>query len=161
MVDLMGYLEQALKDVELYQEQLLVSDEEMRVGLEISDTEETATLILKEKPEILAGLQNCDVKFTFSNKTLQQVAKYEKDGFALATRATMSDPLTTNFSIVRKFYNQLRPLSASEPISFCPEKSRFERFATSWQGKRRGLHPFPLRIGRAFDLPGISLTRAK
>jgi mannose-6-phosphate isomerase-like protein (cupin superfamily) len=146
MINLMSYLEKALKEVELYQERLLVSEEEVRVGFEITDSGETATLILKDELEILEGLQNCDIKITLSKETLQQVAKYEKDGFALAGRARMSDVRPINF----EFLNREKAPQSIEAIKrlgtyfLLPGRIKIREIRHELAGEAHGASPIPL-----------------
>jgi mannose-6-phosphate isomerase-like protein (cupin superfamily) len=152
MIDLRRYLKQALKDVELYQERLLVSDEEVRVGFEITDTGETATLILKKIPKILTGLQNCDVKLTFSKETLRQVAKYEKDGFALAARAKMSDvrPINYEFLNREKVRQSIETIKRLGTFFLLPGRIKIREIRHELAGEAHGASPIPLAYWEGF-----------
>lgn len=145
MVSLINFLERALNEAELYQSRLIVSEKEVRVGFETSDTGESATLILKEKPEILEGLQDCDVKITFSTETLQQIATYEKDGFALAARAQMDDVRPVNYEFLNR---EKAPLSI-EVIKrlgtyfFLPGRIKIRKIRKDLAGEAHGASPIP------------------
>lgn len=118
----------------------------MRVGFEITDTEETASLILKEKPEILTGLQKCDVKRMFSKGTLQQVAKYEKDGFTLAARTKTSDvrPINYEFLNREKVPESIETSKRLGTYFFLPGKIKIREIRHELAGEAHGASPIPL-----------------
>jgi mannose-6-phosphate isomerase-like protein (cupin superfamily) len=152
MTTLVHYIDRALREMELYQDLLLVSDEEFHIGFQITDTEESATLILKKKPTVLSGLHDCDFKVTFNNETLQQICKYEKDAFALAGRAKIDDVRPINFEILKgdRVSDAIETIKRLGTYLFIPGRIKIRNIQYTLAGKAHGASPIPLAYWKGF-----------
>ncbi len=145
MSSLVEIITKALEEAQLYQELLQVTDEEVRVGFELTDTDEAVTLILKEHPEVLTGLQKPDLKFMLTHETLLQISSYQKDAFALAARARMDDVRPINF----EFLNREKMALSMETIKrlgtyfFVPGRIKIRQIRNDLAGKAHGAKPIP------------------
>lgn len=142
----MKYLKKAIEEVVLYQELLAPSAEEIRIGFEITDTGDSATLILGKIPEAIAGLQKPDCKISMNNETLEQIFHYKRDAFALAARARMDEVRPINYA----FLNQEKASLAIEAIKrlgtyfFLPGKIKIRQIQLELAGEAHGAQPIPL-----------------
>jgi mannose-6-phosphate isomerase-like protein (cupin superfamily) len=152
MTQLLKFLKKAVEEVVLYQELLKPSAEEIRIGFAITDTEESATLILRKTPHLSTGLQNPDCKITMNSETLEQIAHYEKDAFALVSRARMDEARPINF----EFMDQEKAPLAIETIKrlgtyfLLPGKIKMRRIQLRFAGEAHGAQPIPLAYWEDF-----------
>jgi mannose-6-phosphate isomerase-like protein (cupin superfamily) len=143
---LIDALNQLLRDVELYKNLLWSFPGEMNVGVELTDTGETATIRLGEDIQIDDGLTNPDIKTTMSIHVLNQLLRGEADAMALGGRGRLDEDRPINF----EFYSKDRLKEAMEALYtlatffFNPQKIKMKKLTRELGGEAHGAHPVPL-----------------
>jgi len=96
-------LETLLEDAEFYMDLIKPTEGEMKICVELTDTGETATLILGDKPKVIEGrVEDADRKISMKNQVLTNVLMQKADAFALAARARMDEKRPVEFEIFKK-----------------------------------------------------------
>jgi mannose-6-phosphate isomerase-like protein (cupin superfamily) len=135
-----------LEDVSLYEDLLLVHKGIMKAGVELVDTDETATLTLADKASVVAGLVDPDFKISMESQTFWRIMQGKADAFALAGRARSDEARPIEFQV----YNKERGKEAWETIRalltyfFTPRKIKVKRLHLELAGEAHGAHPIPL-----------------
>jgi hypothetical protein len=139
-------LTRLLEDATLYIDQLKPPQGETRICVELSDTKETATLVLGNNPQVLKDSQNPDCKILMEKRVLLDLLERKADAFALAGRGKMDEKRPIDFEI----YNKERAGEIWEVIKtvltcfFTPGKIKVKSLKPELAGLAHGAHPIPL-----------------
>jgi len=139
-------IKKLLEDVSLYEDLLMMDKGEIRAGIELIDTGETATLILDHKASAVEGLANPDFKVSMNSQTFWKITQRKADAFALAGRARPDEARPMEFEI----YSKERSKEVWETIKallanfFTPGKIKIKSLHPELAGQAHGAHPIPL-----------------
>jgi mannose-6-phosphate isomerase-like protein (cupin superfamily) len=118
----------------------------MRIGVELTDTHETATLTLGDTLTVRAGLADPDFKVTLTSTIFDRILKREADAFALAGRARLDEVRPINFEFYRaeRFQEAMEAIKTLGTLFFTPGKIKVKRLRPDLAGEAHGAHPIPL-----------------
>ena len=145
-MNLVDTLKSLLADSALYQDLVYASEHGMNIGFELTDTGETATLVLGEDPQVLEGLIDTSVTTTLTQDILEKIIKGEADAFALAGRSHIKEKRPIDF----KDIDQSRMGEVMEAIKglgtffLNPGHIKTRRLRLDLAGEAHGAHPIPL-----------------
>lgn len=146
MSRLIEILNQLLSDCELYLEALNVSDREISAGIELTDTHQTATIVVADSVTITDGLNDPAFKITMTEELLEKAMKGQVDLFALGGRSRMDEARPVDF----EFYDKTRMKESMELIYrlgiffFVPGRVKSRQMKLELTGKAHGANPLPL-----------------
>ncbi len=146
MSKLIGTLKQMIDDAELYTDLLYIFPGSMRVGVELTDTGETATLLIGEESRVEEGLVDPVFKITMTAEILEKIMKREVDAFALAGRSHIKETRPIDF----EFIDNSRVNEAMEAIKglttffFNPGKIKRRELRLGLAGEAHGARPIPI-----------------
>ena len=139
-------LEQLLKDSSLYQDVINPATQETRVCVKLSDTHESATLVMGNEMKTLEGSVNPDVTITMKSTVLQDVAEGNADAFALIGRGRTDEKRPIEFEIHTK--ERMKDVwevgKALLTYFFTPGKIKIKSLSLRLAGHAHGAHPIPL-----------------
>lgn len=147
--DLMSILQRFKDDSNLYADLIFDSEEPMNIVVELTDTGETATLVLEREvgvSRIESGEKEADLKVTMASQILRNIAEGKADAFALAGRSKMSENRPIDF----EFLNPARSEEAMEAIKglgtyfFVPGLLKTKELKLERAGQAHGARPIPL-----------------
>jgi len=139
--ELKGLLEKA----ELYMDQIL-PEEEIRFCIDLVDTGERVTLVLKDEPEVLAGSVEPDARLYMERHIFDGILQGEADIFSLIARARITDTRPVEFEV----YDEGKAQEIWEvgkaflTYFFTPGRVKVKRLAPELAGEAHGAHPIPL-----------------
>jgi hypothetical protein len=134
------------KDASLYADLIRINKREIRISVELTDTGETATLILGDKIEVVDGSENPNGKLSMTRQVLNNIAEGRADAFALAGRGGSDEARPIEFEV----YSEERSKEVWETIRalltyfFTPEKIKIKRLHLKLAGEAHEAHPIPL-----------------
>ena len=139
-------LEQLLKDSSLYRDVINPANQETRVCVKLSDTHESATLVVVNEMKILEGSVNPDVTITMKSTVLQDIAEGNADAFALVGRGRADEKRPIEFEIHTK--ERMKEVwevgKALLMYFFTPGKIKVKSLSPKLAGHAHGAHPIPL-----------------
>ena len=145
-MNLVDTLKSLLADSALYQDLVYASENEMNIGFELTDTGETATLVLSETPVVLEGLVDTSVTTTLTKNILEQIIRGEADAFALAGRSHISEKRPIDF----KDFDKSRMGEIMEAIKglgtffLNPGRIKTRSLQLDLAGEAHGARPIPI-----------------
>ena len=122
------------------------SKHEIRVSVELSDTGETATLVLGNKIEVVDGSVNPYGKLSMTRQVLEKIAEGSADAFALAARGRSDEVRPIEFEV----YNKERSKEMWETEAalltyfFTPGRIKVRSLSPELAGYAHGAHPIPI-----------------
>jgi mannose-6-phosphate isomerase-like protein (cupin superfamily) len=143
---LLDALETLLADSKMYEDLLYISAGSMNVGFELTDTGETATLVLGDTPQVMEGLVDTSMTITMTKDILEQVMNGEADAFALAGRSHIKEKRPIDF----KDIDQNRASDVMETIKglgtffLNPGRIKTRSLQLDLAGEAHGARPIPL-----------------
>lgn len=134
------------KDASLYTDLIKTEDSEIRVCVELTDTGESATLILGEEIKVLEGSVKPDGKIVMNRKVLESIAEGKADAFALAGRGRADEVRPIEFEIYTKERSKeiWETGKALLTYFFIPGKIKVKNLNLELAGYAHGAHPIPL-----------------
>jgi mannose-6-phosphate isomerase-like protein (cupin superfamily) len=147
MNECMKVLETLLEDAEFYMDLIKPTEGEMKICVELTDTGETATLILGDTPEVSEGcVEDADGKVSMKNQVLTNILMQKADAFALAARARMDEKRPVEFEIFKKEHTKeiLEVGKALLTYFFAPGRIKIKQLKPELAGQAHGAHPIPL-----------------
>ncbi len=146
MTNLNETLLQLLEDSELYADLLHIFPEDINVGIVLTDTNETATLILGESQSVEEGLQNIAFKITMTSDILERIMKREADAFALAGRSHIKESRPIDFEILNKdrAAEVMETIKGLATFYLNPGKIKTKQLRLDLAGEAHGARPIPL-----------------
>ena len=147
MSDLTHTLLQLLDDAELYLDLLHATEIPISVGFELTDTHETATMIIEEDTiEIIEGINNPTFKFLLTRGILDKAMAGEADLFALVGRSKLSDTRPVDFEFIDKdrIKESMEVIYRLGVYYFLPGPVKARRMKVELAGSAHGAKPIPL-----------------
>lgn len=135
-----------LDDAELYSDLLYIFSGSIRVGVELTDTRETATLILGEKKEVVEGLKDPAVRITMTGDILDKILKREADAFALAGRSHIKEKRPIDFDSIDpdRVSEVMETIKGLATFFFNPGRIKTKDLRLALTGDAHGAKPIPL-----------------
>ena len=145
LVALIDGLSSLCEDAELYK-QVMFREDEIRVEVKLTDTDDSATLIIGRELSLLKGSSGPDLRLTMTSKIFNQVMSGEADFGALIGRSKMSDvrPINWEFLNQDKLSQCMEVLYTFMTVFFTPGKVKTRRLSERLAGEAHGAHPMPL-----------------
>ena len=146
MTYLFDTLTQLLEDSELYADLLHIFPEDINVGIELTDTAETATLVLGEKQSVEEGLQDIAFKITLTSDILGKIMKREADAFALAGRSHIKEKRPIDFELLdqKRFPEIMETIKGLATFFLNPGKIKTKQLQLNLAGEAHGARPIPI-----------------
>ena len=147
MNECMKVLETLLEDAEFYMDLIKPTKGEMKICVELTDTGETATLILGDKSEVSEGcVEDADGKVSMKNQVLTNILMQKADAFALAARARMDEKRPVEFEIFKKEHTKEISEVGKALLTyfFAPGRIKIKQLKPELAGQAHGAHPIPL-----------------
>jgi hypothetical protein len=149
MVDLVESLTKLQKDSELYQDLLHESEEPLRVEVNLTDTGQSATLVLNETggvAKVEDGASSASLKITLNSETLQRIMEDEADAFALAGRSRMDEDRPINFEFLDKgrAKESVEAIKSLATFFFLPGRIKTKKLTVERAGEAHGARPIPI-----------------
>ena len=139
-------MKKLLKDASLYMDLIKTDKHEIRVSVELSDTGETATLILGDKIEVVDGSVNPNGKLSMTRQVLENIAEGRADAFALAARGRSDEVRPIEFEVYSK--ERSKELWETEAALltyfFTPGRIKVRSLSPELAGYAHGAHPIPI-----------------
>jgi mannose-6-phosphate isomerase-like protein (cupin superfamily) len=116
------------------------------VGIELTDTNETATLTLGEQHSVDEGLRDVAFKITMTSDILNSIMRREADAFALAGRSHIKESRPIDFELL----HQDRAAEIMETIKglatfyLNPGRIKTKQLRLDLAGNAHGAKPIPL-----------------
>jgi mannose-6-phosphate isomerase-like protein (cupin superfamily) len=146
LTNLFDILTQLLDDSELYADLLHIFPESINVGIELTDTNETATLFLGEKKSVDNGLKDIAFKITMTRDILDKIMKREADAFALAGRSHIKESRPIDFELFDK--NRageiMETIKGLATFYLNPGRIKTKQLRLDLAGEAHGARPIPL-----------------
>jgi len=139
-------LKQMLEDAELYSDLLYTFPGSMRVGVELTDTHEKATVVLGKEKRVVEGLQGYSVRITMTSDVLEMIMKREVDAFALAGRSQMKERRPIDFDSIdpTRANEVIETIKALATFFFNPGKIKTKELRLDLAGDAHGARPIPI-----------------
>ena len=133
------------EDSELYAD-LLTAGEDIRVEVLLTDSGETATLVLGEEIGVLEGSVDPDLRLTMEGHVFQAILDREADFGALIGRSKMSDVRPIRFEFLRseRVSEVNNTLKAMMTFFFTQGRVKVKRLREELAGEAHGGHPIPI-----------------
>lgn len=146
MADLVDVLNRLMDDSELYADLLYPFQGSIKIGLELTDTNEAATIILGKEKSIKKGLKDAAVRITMTSETLKKIMMREADAFALAGRSHIKEKRPIDFDSI----DQERAPEVMETIKglatffLNPGRIKTKQLRLELAGEAHGARPIPI-----------------
>ncbi|MBN2230316.1 MAG: hypothetical protein JW779_12075, partial [Candidatus Thorarchaeota archaeon] len=139
-------LNQLLVDAYLYLDLLRVSDDPINAGFEMTDTGETATMIISESISIQSGLIEPAFKLILTEDLLRQALNKEVDLFSLAGRAHINDKRPVDFEFIdrKRMKESMETLYRLATFFTIPGPVKWKKLSLDYAGTAHGARPIPL-----------------
>lgn len=139
-------MKKLLKDASLYLDLIVTNEHEIRVSVKLSDTGETATLIVGNKIEVADGSANPDGKLSMTSQVLDNIVERRADAFALAARGRSDEVRPIEFEVYSK--ERSKELWDTEAALltyfFTPGRIKVRSLSPELAGSAHGAHPLPM-----------------
>jgi hypothetical protein len=135
-----------LKDASLYLDLIKTDKTEIRVSVELSNTGESATLILGEKTWVTDGLEKADCKISMTLQVLENIVAGRADAFALAARGRSDEVRPIEFEVYDKQHSKelLETELALLTYFFTSGRIKVRSLSPEFAGSAHGAHPIPI-----------------
>lgn len=146
MGKLIKSLRNLMDDVELYSDLLYTYPDSISVGVEMTDTSETATIHLGKKSGIEEGFHDISFKIMMTSEILEKCMKGQVDVFALAGRGHIDQVRPVSFEFIDKnrVNESLETLYAMAMYFFNPGRIKSRTLSLDFAGEAHGARPIPL-----------------
>jgi mannose-6-phosphate isomerase-like protein (cupin superfamily) len=146
MTTLIDTLNRFIEDANLYKDLIEPCSERLNVGIKLTDTDETATLVIGEEIEVVTGLKNPIVNITMSSSVLEKIVAHEADAFALAGRSRMDEVRPINFEFVQpeRSAEAMELIKALGTFFLIPGRIKTKNLRLEFAGEAHGARPIPL-----------------
>ncbi|MGB9134201.1 MAG: cupin domain-containing protein [Candidatus Bathyarchaeia archaeon] len=135
-----------LNEASLYTDLIRVKDNEIRVCVSLSDTDESATLVVANEIRVLEGTATPDVRIIMRRQTLEDIAEGRADAFALAGRGASDEKRPIEFEVLKEEHSEeiWEAVKTLLTYFFTPGKIKIKRLAPEMAGYAHGAHTIPL-----------------
>lgn len=145
MTGLVEGLRSLVEDAKLYFDLLKLEEGEVRIAVELTDSRETATIILGDTIRLVEGAEEPDLLPSMQIHVFDEILRGDADFGALIGRSKMSDVRPINFKIL----NPNRTTTISEALKmivllFTPGRVKVKELHEELAGEAHGAHPIPL-----------------
>lgn len=139
-------LRQLLRDADLYTDLITDATQETRVCVKLSDTMESATLVVANEMKVQEGAANPDVTITMKSRVLKDIIDGKADAFALIGRGRMDEKRPIEFEILTKErMNEIWEVGkALLTYFFTPGRIKVKSLGLERAGHAHGARPIPL-----------------
>jgi mannose-6-phosphate isomerase-like protein (cupin superfamily) len=139
-------MKRLLKDTSPYADLIRTNRHEIRVSVELTDTGETATLVLGEKIDVVDGSVNPDGKLSMTRQVLESIAERRADAFALAARGRSDEVRPIEFEVYSKESSKelWETEAALLTYFFAPGPIKVKGLSPELAGYAHGAHPIPI-----------------
>jgi len=139
-------IKKLLNDATFYVDLIKTNTHETRAAIELVDTNEIATLVLDDKPEVLEGSVKPDFKISMKKQVLKDILEGEADVFALAARGRADEERPVAFEVYKKEREKelWETIKALLTYFFVPGKVKIRYLTPERAGYAHGAHPIPL-----------------
>ena len=146
MTNLIEALSQLIEDSELYSDLLHIFPGSINIGIELTDTNETATLTLDGKNSVCKGLKDIAFKITMTSDILDKIMKREADAFALAGRSHIKEkrPIDFEFIDTDRAAEIMETIKGLGTFYFNPGRIKTKQLRLDLAGEAHGARPIPL-----------------
>ncbi len=135
-----------MDDASFYSDLLCIFPGSMNGGIELTDTSETATLILGKKKRVVKGLVEPAVRITMTSEILDKILKREADAFALAGRSHIKEERPIDFDTLdpNRASEVMETIKSFATFFFNPGKIKTSELRLDLAGDAHGARPIPL-----------------
>jgi len=145
MTGLVEGLSHLVEDADLYLDLLKLEEGQVHIAVELTDSRETATIVLGETIRLVEGAEEPDLLLSMQMHVFDEVLRGEADFGALIGRSKMSDVRPINFKIL----NPNRTAAISEALKmmvflFTPGRVKVKELREELAGEAHGARPIPL-----------------
>ena len=145
MTDLVDGLRHLVEDVELYLDSLELEAGEVRISVELTDSHETATIILSDRIILVEGAEELDLQLMMQKHVFEEILNGDADFGALIGRSKMSDVRPINFKILNpKHAAVISEALKTMILLFTPGRVKVKELGEDLAGEAHGAHPIPL-----------------
>lgn len=139
-------LKQMMEDAELYSDLLYIFPGILHIGIELTDTHESATLILGQEKKVVVGLHEHAVRITMTSEILEKILKREADAFALAGRSHIKEKRPINFDSIdsNRTNEVMETIKGLATFFFNPGRIKTKELRLDLAGDAHGAKPIPL-----------------
>lgn len=146
LMHLLEALENLLADSKMYEDLVYISAGSMNVGFELTDTGETATLVLGKEPRIVEGLRDTSFTITMTQSILERVMRGEADAFALAGRSHIREKRPIDFQDIdqSRMGEIMETIKGLGTFFLNPGRVKTRSLRLDLAGEAHGAHPIPI-----------------
>jgi mannose-6-phosphate isomerase-like protein (cupin superfamily) len=139
-------LRQLLRDAHLYKDLIGPATQETRVCARLSDTLESATIVVATEMKILEGSANPDATLIMKRTVLEEIVDGKADAFALIGRGRSDEKRPIEFEIhtTERMKDIWEVGKALLTYFFVPGKIKIKSLSPQLAGHAHGAHPIPL-----------------
>jgi mannose-6-phosphate isomerase-like protein (cupin superfamily) len=139
-------LARLIEDAESYIDTIKIEDDKINVEIQLTDSGESATLLVSDNITLVEGSQNPDMRITMEAAIFNKILAGEADFGALIGRSKMSDirPINGEFINPKKSYQLMEILYTFMTVFFTPGKVKIKQLRAELAGDAHGAHPIPL-----------------
>ena len=151
-MSLVDDLEKMMHNSELYKDLIYPLSGSMNVGIELTDTGDTATVVFGEGWRVVDGLVDPSVRITMSKSTFESIRDGEADAFALGGRSKMSERRPINFESIdpARVAEVMEVIKGMATFFFLPGRVKAKRLSLEMAGEAHGARPIPLVYWKDF-----------
>jgi mannose-6-phosphate isomerase-like protein (cupin superfamily) len=146
MVSLIEGMQKLIGNAELYLDLIGLDEDRLNVEINLTDTQESVTLIVKQNLSIIKGIHKPDYKLTMTSINFNKILNKEADFGALIGRSKMTDIRPINIEILNheKTETIMSNLYSLMTVFFTPGKIKTKVLHEKYAGEAHGAHPIPL-----------------
>jgi len=146
VMSLVDILVRLVDDIELYADLLRVSESPVRVGFELTDTGERATLVIADSLTVEEGAENPTLRLILTRELLERALRGEVDLFALAGRSRMDEkrPVDFEFTDRERVRESMECLYRLATFFLIPGRVKTRALRVDLAGTAHGARPIPL-----------------
>ena len=146
LISLSDGLHTLIEDAESYADIMKYEDEKINVEIHLTDSRESATLIVGNEISLIEGSHNPDMRITMEADIFNRILSGEADFGALIGRSKMSDirPINGEFLNPKKSSQLMEVLYAFMTVFFTPGKVKIRQLRKDFAGDAHGAHPIPI-----------------
>jgi mannose-6-phosphate isomerase-like protein (cupin superfamily) len=146
LMQLIDTLRLLVKDVELYQDLLRASDSPINASFVLTDSGQSATLVMDDELSVQEGLVSPTFKLLLTSDLLARAMRKEVDLFALGGRSSLSEKKPVDFEFVDKsrVKESMEYIYRLATYFLLPGRVKSRQLTVDLAGSAHGAKPIPL-----------------
>jgi mannose-6-phosphate isomerase-like protein (cupin superfamily) len=161
-MNLIEGLTSLIEESQYYIEQL-TSEEKVYIEITLTDSNETATLIIHKGLSVKKGKHNSDLRLKMKKEIFEKILSGEADFGANIGRSKISDKRPIDFEIINKekTIQILNTIYTLMNVFFTPGKIKIKKMNKELAGDAHGAHPIPIVYWNGLRQAWYSIEKAE